>query len=77
MEFGLVNSKGFFHLHKCVPEIFVKGDNELPDIIRPTLSLMHNRLLNIKYDINEFTDTIEKQVNQNDGYRRLLDIRRR
>jgi transposase len=38
MEFGLVMPKGFASLMKAVPEILEDGDNELPDLYRPTLS---------------------------------------
>ena len=41
MEFGLVMPKGFASLMKAVPEILEDGDNELPDLYRPTLHRMY------------------------------------
>jgi transposase len=41
MEFGLVMPKGFASLFKTVPEILEDGDNELPDLYRPTLHRMY------------------------------------
>jgi len=36
MEFGIVIPKGFASLMKAVPEILEDGENELPDLYRPT-----------------------------------------
>ena len=41
MEFGIVIPKGFASLMKAVPEILEDGDNELPDLYRPTLHRMY------------------------------------
>ena len=74
MEFGIVIPKGFFHLHKHVLEIQEDAENGLPDMIRPTLHLMHERLLGIKQEIDQLTDIIEQQVKAHDACKRLLDI---
>lgn len=74
MEFGLTIPKGFSHLHKAVPIILEDAENGVPHMIRPTLSLMHERLKAIKIDIDQLTDTIEEHVKSNDACKRLLDI---
>jgi transposase len=36
MEFGLVIPQGFAALHRQIMEILEDGDNELPDLYRPS-----------------------------------------
>lgn len=74
LEFGIAIPKGFYHLHQAVPEILEDGENGIPDMFRPTLCLMHERLLHIKQDIDQLTQQIETLVKANDACRRLLDI---
>jgi transposase len=41
MEFGIVVPQGFAALYRRLPEILEDGENELPDLYRPTLNLMY------------------------------------
>ncbi len=61
MEFGLVFPKGFAHLHKHIPQILEDGENELPDMYRPTLNLLYARFGCLREDI-EFLDTQIKSL---------------
>ena len=60
MEFGIVIPKGFASLLKAVPEILEDGENELPDLYRPTLHRMYNRLLELREDIEAMTKEVER-----------------
>ena len=60
MEFGLVMPKGFASLFKTVPEILEDGENELPDLYRPTLHRMYLRLVELRGDIETMTRDIER-----------------
>ena len=74
LEFGIAIPKGFCHLHRAVPDILEDGENGVPDMFRPTLNLMHDRLVQIKRDIDQLTQQIESLVRANDACQRLLDI---
>ena len=74
LEFGIAIPKGFCHLHRAVPDILEDGENGVPDMFRPTVNLMHERLVQIKRDIDQLTQQIESLVKANDACQRLLDI---
>lgn len=74
LEFGIAIPKGFSHLHTAVPEILEDAENDVPDMFRSTLYLMHERLINIKKDIDVLTSQIEALVNNNDACKRLLEL---
>mgnify|MGYP002630723185 CR=1 FL=1 len=74
LEFGIAIPKGFYHLHQAVPDILEDAENGVPDMFRSTLCLMHERLIQIKHDIDQLTKQIEALVKANDACRRLLDI---
>jgi len=74
LEFGIAIPKGFCHLHQAVPDILEDAENGVPDMFRPTLNLMHERLLQVKRDIDHLTREIELLIKANDGCQRLLDI---
>jgi len=74
LEFGITIPKGFYHLHQAVPDILEDAENGVPDMFRPTLSLMHERLIQIKRDIDQLSQQIESLVKANDACSRLLDI---
>jgi transposase len=74
LEFGITIQKGFCHLHQAVPDILEDGENGVPDMFRPTLHLMYQRLVQIKLDIDQLTQQIEELVKANDACKRLLDI---
>ena len=65
MEFGIVIPKGFASLHRRIPEILEDGENGLPDLYRPTLSLMCGRLATLKADIDVLSKQIAALVKQN------------
>jgi len=60
MEFGIVIPKGFASLLKAVPEILEDGENELPDLYRPTLHRMYSRLLELREDIEAMTKEVDR-----------------
>jgi len=74
LEFGIAIPKGFYQLHRQVPEILEDAENGVPHHFRSTLHLMHRRLLEIKQDIDVLTDQIEGLVKANEPCRRLLAI---
>jgi len=60
MEFGIVIKRGFASLLRAVPEILEDGENELPDLYRPTLHRMYTRLLELREDIEAMTGEVER-----------------
>ena len=52
MEFGIVIPQGFTALYRQLPEILEDGDNELPDLYRPTLNLLYRRLCDLREACN-------------------------
>jgi len=44
LEFGIVIPQGFASLYRQLPEILEDGENELPDLYRPTLNLLYATL---------------------------------
>jgi len=74
MEFGLVMPQGWSALHRHIPEILEDGENELPDLYRPTLQLMWRRLCELRDDIKELTTAIETLVKQDGACKRLLAL---
>lgn len=65
MEFGIVIPQGFAALHRQIPEILEDGDNELPDLYRPTLKLLYRRLCELRDDLKHLTSEIERLVQDN------------
>jgi transposase len=74
MEFGIVIAQGFAALHREIPEILEDGDNELPDVYRPTLSLLYGRLCELRDDIKRLNGEIERLVQQNPVCARLTAL---
>ena len=74
LEFGIVIPKGFSHLHAQVPEILENAENGVPHTFRSTLHLMHQRLIEIKQDIDALTMQVVALVNANESCKRLLDL---
>lgn len=62
LEFGLVIPKGFAALLSALPEVLEDGNNELPDLFRPTLHRLHQRLLTLREDIEILTREVEQLV---------------
>lgn len=62
MEFGIVIRQGFSALHENIPRILEDGENELPDMYRPTLQLMYERLCQLREDLKFLDDQIKALV---------------
>ena len=74
LEFGIVIPQGFASLYRQLPEILEDGENELPDLYRPTLNLLYGRLCDLREDIERLNDTIEELVQQHPICRRLTAL---
>ena len=74
MEFGVVIPQGFAALYRQLPEILEDGENELPDLYRPTLNLLYQRLCDLREDIDRLNETIKALVEQHPVCRRLTAL---
>jgi len=74
MEFGVVIPQGFASLLRAVPEVLEDGDNELPDMYRPTLHRMYTRLLELREDIEAMTKEVGILVKQHPICSRLTAL---
>ncbi len=74
LEFGVAIPQGFASLMKALPEILEDGDNELPDLYRPTLHRMHTRLVELREDIEAMTKEVGQLVKQHPVCKRLTAI---
>jgi len=59
MEFGVVIPKEFASLHQHIPFVLEDGENEIPDLYRPTLQLLYRRLCMLCEDIAFLTEQID------------------
>jgi transposase len=71
LEFGVVIPQGFAALHRQVPEILEDGENELPDIYRPTLQRLYVRLCDLREDLGFLDKQVEELVKQHPSCQRL------
>ena len=62
LEFGITVPQGFASLLGALPEILEDGDNELPDLYRPTLHRLQQRLIELRGDIEAMTKDVEQLV---------------
>jgi transposase len=74
MEFGMVIPQGFASLYRLLPEILEDGENELPDLYRPTLNLLYGRLCDLREDLERLNREIEVLVQANPVCRRLMAL---
>ena len=74
MEFGMVIPQGFASLYRQLPEILEDGENELPDLYRPTLNLLYGRLCDLREDLERLNHEIEVLVQANPVCRRLTAL---
>jgi transposase len=74
MEFGIVIPRGFAALHREIPEILEYGGNELPDVYRPTLNLLYERLYELRGDLKRLNTEIDRLVQQNPVCTRLTAL---
>ena len=74
LEFGIVIPQGFAALYRQLPEILEEGDNELPDLYRPTLHLLHQRLCDLRADLEQLNETVKMLVEEHPVCRRLTAL---
>jgi transposase len=74
MEFGIVIPQGWAALHRRIPEILEDGDNELPDMYRPTLHLLWRRLCELREDIEQLDAEVKQLVKQHAACKELLAL---
>jgi len=74
MEFGIVIPQGFASLYRQLPEILEDGENELPDLYRPTLNLLYGRLCDLRGDLERLNIEIETLVRHNPLCQRLTEL---
>ncbi len=74
MEFGVFIAQGFAALQRQLPEILEDGDNEVPDIYRPTLHRLYVRFSELREDIREMDQHVAELVKQHPGCHRLTAI---
>jgi len=74
MEFGVVIPKGFAHLLRHIPEILEDGENELPDMYRPTLHLLYGRFCQLREDLEFLDNQIKALVKENESCEELTAI---
>jgi transposase len=74
LEFGIAIPQGFASLLRTLPEVLEDGDNELPDFYRPTLHRMHQRMLELREDIDAMTREVGQLVKNHSVCSRLTAI---
>lgn len=74
MEFGIVIPKGFSSLLKPLPEVLEDGENDVPDLYRPTLHRLYHRLLELRKDIEAMTGETSRLVSDHPVCRRLTAL---
>ena len=63
LEFGITIPQGFASLLRALPEVLEDGDNELPDLYRPTLHRLYGRMIELREDIDAMTREVTLLVN--------------
>ena len=76
LEFGIAIPLGFASLLRRLPEVLEDGDNELPHLYRQTLHRMHQRLFELREDIESMTKEIDGLVKQHPADRRFRAVQR-
>lgn len=74
MEFGVVIPQGLATLQRKLPEILEDGDNEVPDMYRPTLHCLYVRFCELREDIQAMNKQVEMLVKQHPGCSRLTAL---
>jgi len=74
MEFGVVIPQGFAALRRMLPEILEDGDNEVPDMYRPTLHRLYGRFLELRDDIQSMNVEVKELVKQHPACKRLTAL---
>ena len=71
LEFGVVIPQGFAALHRQIPEVLEDGDNEVPDLYRPTLYVLYQRLCALREDLRFLDQQIAELVRSHPACQRL------
>jgi transposase len=74
MEFGVVIPQGFAALRRMLPKILEDGDNEVPDMYRPTLHRLYGRFLELRDDIQSMNVEVKELVKQHPDCKRLTAL---
>ncbi len=74
MEFGVVIPQGIASLRRRLPEILEDGDNEVPDMYRPTLHRLYVRFLDLREDIETMNKQVKELVKQHPDCKRLTAL---
>ena len=74
MEFGVVIPQGIASLRRRLPEILEDGDNEVPDMYRPTLHRLYGRFLELREDIETMNVEVKELVKQHPDCKRLTAL---
>ncbi len=74
MEFGVVIPQGIASLRRRLPEVLEDGDNEVPDMYRPTLHRLYVRFLELREDIETMNKQVKELVKQHPDCRRLTAL---
>jgi transposase len=74
MEFGVVIPQGFAALRRMLPEILEDGDNEVPDMYRPTLHRLYGRFLELRDDIQSMNVEVKELVKRHPDCKRLTAL---
>ena len=74
MEFGVVIPQGIASLRRRLPEILEDGDNEVPDMYRPTLHRLYVRFLELREDIETMNIEVKELVKQHPDCNRLTAL---
>ena len=74
MEFGVVIPQGYAALRRMLPEILEDGDNEVPDMYRPTLHRLYGRFLELRDDIQSMNVEVKELVKQHPDCKRLTAL---
>ena len=74
MEFGVVIPQGFAALRRMLPEVLEDGDNEVPDMYRPTLHRLYGRFLELRDDIQSMNVEVKELVKHHPDCKRLIAL---
>jgi len=74
MEFGVVIPQGIASLRRRLPEILEDGDNEVPDMYRPTLHRLFGRFLELREDIETMNVEVNELVKEHPDCKRLTAL---
>ena len=74
LEFGVTIPQGFASLLRALPEVLEDGDNELPDLYRPTLHRLYGRMIELREDIDAMTREVTLLVKDHPVCSRLTAI---